>query len=60
LEQIASHPVLLAHTAIMSELLLNPKTPREASVRIWSLLSEPEQQQLLHSPHLPAALRALA
>ena len=27
LEQIASHPVLLAHAAIMSELLLNPKTP---------------------------------
>jgi hypothetical protein len=60
LEQIASHPVLLAHTAIMSELLLNPKTPREASMRIWGLLSEPEQQQLLRSPHLPAALRVHA
>ena len=59
LEQIAGHPVLMAHAAIMSELLLNPKTPREASVRIWGLLSEAEQQQLLRSPHLPAALRAL-
>ncbi|MBI1751487.1 MAG: hypothetical protein HY014_17240 [Acidobacteria bacterium] len=59
LEQIAGHPVLMAHAAIMSELLLNPKTPREASMRIWGLLSEAEQQQLLRSPHLPAALRAL-
>jgi hypothetical protein len=59
LEQIASHPVLLAHAAIMSELLLNPKTPREASARIWGLLSETEQQQLLRSPHLPATLRTL-
>jgi hypothetical protein len=59
LEQIAGHPVLMAHAAIMSELLLNPKTPREASVRIWGLLSEAEQQQLLRSPHLPAALRTL-
>ena len=59
LEQIAGHPVLMAHAAIMAELLLNPKTPREASVRIWGLLSEAEQQQLLRSPHLPAALRAL-
>jgi hypothetical protein len=59
LEQIAGHPVLMAHAAIMSELLLNPKTPREASMRIWGLLSEAEQQQLLRSPHLPAALRSL-
>jgi len=59
LEQIAGHPVLMAHAAIMSELLLNPKTPRDASVRIWGLLSEAEQQQLLRSPHLPAALRNL-
>ena len=59
LEQIAGHPVLMAHAAIMSELLLNPKTPREASRRIWGLLSEAEQQQLLRSPHLPAALRTL-
>ncbi|HEY3271799.1 MAG TPA: hypothetical protein VGJ89_11355 [Geothrix sp.] len=59
LEQIASHPVLMAHAAIMSELLLNPKTPREASARIWGLLSEAEQQQLLRSPHLPATLRTL-
>ena len=59
LEQIARHPVLMAHAAIMSELLLNPKTPREASARIWGLLSEAEQQQLLRSPHLPTALRAL-
>jgi hypothetical protein len=59
LEQIAAHPVLMAHAAIMSELLLNPKTPREASVRIWCLLSEAEQQQLLRSPHLPIALRSL-
>ena len=60
LEQIAGHPVLMAHAAIMSELLLNPKTPRAASVRIWGLLSEAEQQQLLRSPHLPASLRVLA
>jgi len=60
LEQIAGHPVLMAHTPIMSELLLNPKTPRESSVRIWGLLSEAEQQQLLRSPHLPATLRHLA
>jgi hypothetical protein len=59
LEQIASHPVLMAHAAIMSELLLNPKTPRESSARIWGLLSEAEQQQLLRSPHLPATLRTL-
>jgi uncharacterized protein (UPF0147 family) len=59
LEQIAGHPVLMAHAAIMSELLLNPKTPREASMRIWGLLSEAEQQQLLRSPHLPSALRSL-
>ncbi len=59
LEQIAGHPVLMAHSAIMAELLLNPKTPREASMRIWGLLSEPEQQQLLRSPHLPTALRSL-
>jgi len=59
LEQISSHPVLMAHAAIMSELLLNPKTPREASVRIWGLLSEAEQQQLLRSPHLPVTLRTL-
>lgn len=60
LEQIAGHPVLMAHAAIMSELLLNPKTPREAAIRIWGLLSEAEQQQLLRSPHLPAPLRHLA
>ncbi len=59
LEQIAGHPVLMAHAAIMSELLLNPKTPRNASMRIWSLLSEAEQQQLLRSPHLPASLRSI-
>ena len=59
LEQVAGHPVLMAHAAIMSELLLNPKTPREASIRIWGLLSEAEQQQLLRSPHLPASLRTL-
>ncbi|HJW73597.1 MAG TPA: hypothetical protein VJ486_12270 [Geothrix sp.] len=60
LEQIAGHPVLMAHAAIMSELLLNPKTPREAAARIWGLLSETEQHQLLRSPHLPAVLRSLA
>ena len=59
LEQVAGHPVLMAHAAIMSELLLNPKTPRTASLRIWGLLSEAEQQQLLRSPHLPASLRSL-
>ncbi len=59
LEQIAGHPVLMAHAPIMSELLLNPKTPREAAMRIWGLLSEAEQQQLLRSPHLPAVLRSL-
>ena len=58
LEQIAGHPVLMAHVAIMCELLLNPKTPRDASMRIWGLLSEAEQEQLLRSPHLPAILRA--
>jgi hypothetical protein len=57
LELIAAHPVLMAHPAVMSELLLNPKTPRQASSRIWGLLSESEQQQLLRSPHLPAPLR---
>jgi hypothetical protein len=60
LEQIASHPILMAHPAIMQELLLNPKTPRESAIRIWGLLSESEQQQLLRSPHLPATLRNLA
>jgi hypothetical protein len=60
LEQIAAHPVLLAHTAIMSELLLNPKTPRESALRLWGLLSDSEQQQLLKSPHLPTTLRHLA
>ncbi|MDR3673119.1 MAG: hypothetical protein P4L36_19900 [Holophaga sp.] len=60
LEVIAVHPVLMAHPAVMSELLLNPKTPRQASSRIWGLLSESEQQQLLRSPHLPAPLRHLA
>ncbi|HJW31785.1 MAG TPA: hypothetical protein VJ505_00330 [Holophagaceae bacterium] len=60
LELIAAHPVLLAHTAIMSELLLNPKTPRESSLRLWGLMSEAEQQQLLKSPHLPTTLRHLA
>lgn len=59
LEQIAGHPVLMAHAAIMSELLLNPKTPREAAARIWGLLSEAEQHQLLRSPHLPSLLRSL-
>jgi hypothetical protein len=60
LDQIAGHPVLLAHPAIMSELLLNPKTPREAAARVWGLLSDSEQQALLRSPHLPTTLRALA
>ena len=60
LELIAGHPVLLAHSAVMSELLLNPKTPREASARIWGLLSEPEQQALLRSPHLPVTLRSMS
>ena len=60
LEQIASHPVLMAQPAVMQELLLNPKTPREASTRIWGLLSESEQENLLRSPHLPAVLRHLA
>jgi hypothetical protein len=59
LGQLAGHPVLMAHAAIMSELLLNPKTPRESALRIWGLLSEAEQQQILRSPHLPAALRAM-
>jgi hypothetical protein len=58
LGMIASHPVLMAHPAVMSELLLNPKTPRQASSRIWGLLSESEQQHLLRSPHLPAQLRS--
>ncbi len=34
LELIAGHPILLAHSAVMSELLLNPKTPREAAERV--------------------------
>jgi len=59
LELIAVHPVLMAHPSVMSELLLNPKTPRQASSRIWGLLSESEQQHLLRSPHLPAPLRHL-
>jgi len=59
LELMAAHPVLMAHPAVMSELLLNPKTPRQASSRIWGLLSESEQQELLRSPHLPAPLRHL-
>jgi hypothetical protein len=59
LEQISVHPALMAHPAVMTELLLNPKTPREASTRIWGLLSETEQRHLLRSPHLPTALRAL-
>jgi hypothetical protein len=59
LELIAAHPVPMAHPAVMSELLLNPKTPRQASSRIWGLLSESEQQHLLRSPHLPAPLRLL-
>ena len=57
LAQIASHPVLMAHPSIMSELLFNPKTPRDASIRVWGLLSEAEQAQLMRSPHLPTALR---
>lgn len=60
LEHIAAHPIVMAHPPIMAELLLNPKTPREASARIWGLLSDTEQQQLLRSPHLPATLRHLA
>jgi len=60
LEIIAAHPVLMAHPAVMSELLLNPKTPRQAASRIWGLLSDSEQQHLLRSPHLPAPLRQLA
>lgn len=60
LEAIAGHPTLMAHPAIMSELLLNPKTPRESAIRIWGLLSESEQQQLLRSPHLPTTLRHLS
>ncbi len=60
LARIATHPVLMAHPSIMSELLLNPKTPREAAVRIWGLLSEAEQGQMLRSPHLPAVLKHLA
>ncbi|HXC16945.1 MAG TPA: hypothetical protein VNV60_05835 [Holophagaceae bacterium] len=60
LELIAGHPVLMAQSAVMSELLLNPKTPREAAARVWGLLSESEQQALLRSPHLPATLRALS
>ena len=60
LELIAGHPVLMAHPAVMSELLLNPKTPRQAASRIWGLLSDSEQQHLLRSPHLPAPLRQLA
>jgi len=60
LEQIGAHPILMAHPAIMQELLLNPKTPRESAIRIWGLLSESEQQQLLRSPHLPATLRNVA
>jgi hypothetical protein len=59
LQQIGTHPILMAHPAIMSELLLNPKTPRESAIRIWGLLSDSEQQQLLRSPHLPATLRYL-
>ena len=57
---IAQHPIMMAHPPIMSELLLNPKTPRDSAIRIWGLLSESEQQQLLKSPHLPATLRNLA
>ena len=60
LEVIAAHPVLMAHSAVMQELLLNPKTPREAASRIWGLLSDTEQQYLLRSPHLPGALRHLS
>lgn len=60
LEAIATHPTLMAHPPIMSELLLNPKTPRESATRVWGLLSESEQLQLLRSPHLPATLRHLA
>ena len=60
LEAIAGHPTLMAHPSIMSELLLNPKTPRESATRVWGLLSESEQLQLLRSPHLPATLRHLA
>jgi len=60
LELIALHPALMAQPAVMTELLLNPKTPRDAAIRIWGLLSESEQQALLRSPHLPASLRILS
>ena len=60
LEQIGAHPILMAHPAIMQELLLNPKTPRESAIRIWGLLSDTEQELLLRSPHLPATLRNAA
>lgn len=59
LEHIAHHTKLMAHPPIMTELLLNPKTPRESAIRIWSILSESEQNILLKSPHLPAPLRNL-
>jgi len=59
LERIALHPIPMAHPAIMSELLLNPKTPRDAAIRVWGLLSESEQQGLMRNPHLPATLRHL-
>jgi hypothetical protein len=59
LEQIAAHPVVMAHPSIMAEVVLNPRTPRHLASRLWGLLSSSEQQRLLASPHLPEPLRRL-
>lgn len=58
LEAVSKHPVVASHPTIMTELLLNPRTPKGAAKDVWSLLPEQDRSQILKNPHLPVALRS--
>jgi hypothetical protein len=59
LAEIARSTRWVHRPRVRMALVLNPATPAEIAVRIAGLLLRPELEMVAHSPHVPAAVRAL-
>jgi hypothetical protein len=59
LAEIARSTRWVHRPRVRMALILNPATPPEIALRIAGLLLRPELEMVAHSPHVPAAVRAL-
>jgi hypothetical protein len=59
LAEIARSTRWVHRPRVRMALVLNPATPTEMAARIAGLLLRPELDLVAHSPHVPAAVRAL-